>query len=184
MQVTSFLIGCLNPLKRAWSMHFQWASDDRWSEHVRSGRGLCWNSHLPTSNLPTGYLITVYRDGHTLRGHFSIGTILASQFFVLSGPRTSFMYKVYGNNVKYRDKGKNNRGPRRVWSCTTAWTYNMCMGKCNTRMFKTNVKYKQCTNFSIYQPPAPIVGHSLKVRTLSGEMKGTEITARERNDTN
>ena len=24
-------------------MHFQWASDDRWSQHVRSGRGLCWN---------------------------------------------------------------------------------------------------------------------------------------------
>ena len=25
-------------------MHFfQWASDDRWTQHVVSGRGLCWN---------------------------------------------------------------------------------------------------------------------------------------------
>ena len=24
-------------------MHFQWASDDRWNQHVRSGRGLYWN---------------------------------------------------------------------------------------------------------------------------------------------
>ena len=24
-------------------MHFQWDSDDRWSQHMWSGRGLCWN---------------------------------------------------------------------------------------------------------------------------------------------
>ena len=24
-------------------MHFQWASDDRWSQHVRCGCGLSWN---------------------------------------------------------------------------------------------------------------------------------------------
>ena len=24
-------------------MHFQWTSDDRWRQHVRSGHGLCWN---------------------------------------------------------------------------------------------------------------------------------------------
>ena len=34
-------------------MHFQWASDDRWSQHVRCGRGrgLCWNDVTLTNRI-------------------------------------------------------------------------------------------------------------------------------------
>ena len=39
---------CVNSLRNRWSMHFQWASDGHRSQHVRSGRGLCWeNITLP-----------------------------------------------------------------------------------------------------------------------------------------
>ena len=63
----------------------------------------------------------VYRDGHTLRGHFSIGTI-GPRESVLCSQRSSDVIHVQSlwECVKYRDKGKNNRGPRRVWSFTNA----------------------------------------------------------------
>ena len=31
-------------------MHFQWATDDRCSQHVRCGRGLCWNVRPTLTN--------------------------------------------------------------------------------------------------------------------------------------
>ena len=48
-------------------MHFQWASDDLWSQHVRSGRGLCWN-YVTLMNRMVGegaasvppFLVTLY----------------------------------------------------------------------------------------------------------------------------
>ena len=65
----------------------------------------------------------VYRDGHTLQGHFSIGTI-GPRESVLCSQRSSDVIRVQSlwECVKYRDKGKNNRGPRRVWSFT-----NVCV---------------------------------------------------------
>ena len=63
--------------------------------------------------------VTVYRDGHTLRGHFYIGTI-GPRESVLCSQRSSDVIRVQSlwECVKYRDKGKNNRGPQRVWSFT------------------------------------------------------------------
>ena len=68
--------------------------------------------------------VRVYRDGHILRGHFSIGTI-GPRESVLCSQRSSDVIRVQSpwECVKYRDKGKNNRGPRRVWSFT-----NVCTG--------------------------------------------------------
>ena len=55
--------------------------------------------------------------GHTLRGHFSIGTI-GPRKSVLCSQRSSDVIRVQSlwECVKYRDKGKNKRGPWRVWS--------------------------------------------------------------------
>ena len=57
---------------------------------------------------------------HTVRGHFAIGTIgqLVSRFFVLSCPRTSFVYKVYrvvlrgggGGGGERREGGRREAG--------------------------------------------------------------------------
>ena len=65
----------------------------------------------------------MYRDGHTLRGHFSIGTI-GPRESVLCSQRSSDVIRVQSlwECVKYRDKGKNKRGPRRVWSFTNVCT--------------------------------------------------------------
>ena len=53
----------------------------------------------------------VYSDGHNLRGHFSIGTI-GPRESVLCSQRSSDVIRVQSlwECVKYRDKGKNNRG--------------------------------------------------------------------------
>ena len=55
--------------------------------------------------------------GHTLRGHFSIGTI-GPRESVLCSQRSSDVIRVQSlwECLKYRDKGKNKRSPRRVWS--------------------------------------------------------------------
>ena len=55
----------------------------------------------------------------TLRGHFSTGTI-GPRESVLCSQRSSEVIRVQSlwECVKYRDKGKNNRGPRRVWPFT------------------------------------------------------------------
>ena len=55
--------------------------------------------------------------GHTLREHFSIGTI-GTRESVLCSQRSSDVIGVQSlwECLKYRDKGKNKRSPRRVWS--------------------------------------------------------------------
>ena len=100
----------------------------------------------------------MYRDGHTLRGHFSIGTI-GPRESVLCSQRSSDVIRVQSpwECVKYRDKGKNNRGlgPRRVWSFT-----NVCVCEC------TSVQYISKTSARIRKKFAEYVEFDTRTNRL------------------
>ena len=86
-----------------------------------------WSQKRRQSSTPqVPYVRCVYVSlyGHTLRGHFSIGTI-GPRESVLCSQRSSDVVRVQSlwECLKYRDKGKNKRSPRRVWSKTT-----VCVG--------------------------------------------------------
>ena len=130
----------------------EWRRILRWKIETKSapktifsgnGNGLKNFTFLSTweqKNVHTVYVKQdyVYRDGHTLRGHFSIGTI-GPRESVLCSQRSSDVIRVQSlwECVKYRDKWKNNRGPRRVWSFT-----NVC----------THVFFCFCVHFNINLP--------------------------------
>ena len=80
----------------------------------------------PISAMCTVYMWVCGLTLQTVRGHITKG-IIDPRTAILSSLLSSEVIRVQSlwECVKYRDKGKNNRGPRRVWSCTTVC---VCVG--------------------------------------------------------